>query len=185
MVLLPTNRLARGTRCAVPLLALTICLEYASRAAAQEKITYQDHLLPIIQNNCGNCHNEQVNGYFSGQFRDIGLDASYSDLGLGAISGRAEDRGRFKVPNLRNVTLTAPYMHDGRFKTLDDVLDHYSHNINSSANLDTFLKTTGTGAPMRMNISAHENQAIIGFLGTLTDADMITNPAYSDPFKTK
>jgi cytochrome c peroxidase len=135
--------------------------------------------------NCGGCHNVTAIGYSSGQFRDIGLDASYTDAGREAITGMPEDKGKFKVPNLRNVALTGPYMHDGRFKTLDDVLEHYSHNIKASANLDTVLKITGTGGPMRMEISAHEKQAIIAFLGSLVDVDMITNPAYSDPFKTK
>lgn len=135
--------------------------------------------------NCQNCHNENLFGYFSGNFRNIGLDAPYSDLGMGVISGNSEDNGRFKVPNLRNVTLTAPYMHDGRFKTLDEVLEHYSHGIKADANLDTVLKDPATGGPMRMNITAHEKEAIIAFLGALTDYDMITNPAYSDPFKIK
>jgi cytochrome c peroxidase len=134
---------------------------------------------------CSGCHNEQVNGYFSGRFMNIGLDAPYSDNGLGTITGSASDNGKFKVPNLRNVALTAPYMHDGRFNTLDDVLEHYSHGIKADANLDTLLKAPGTSAPLRMNISAHEKVAIIAFLHTLTDMNMITDPAYSDPFKLK
>jgi cytochrome c peroxidase len=134
--------------------------------------------------NCGGCHNENVNGYFSGDFMDIGLDRTYKDLGVGAVSGSSADNGKFKVPNLRNVTLTAPYMHDGRFATLEDVLEHYSHGINSTANLDVRLKDSN-GQPMKMNIPAQEKQAIIAFLATLTDYNMITDPFLSDPFKTK
>ena len=133
--------------------------------------------------NCAGCHNENIGGYFSGSFMDIGLDASYKDLGVGAISGSTADRGKFKVPNLRNVALTAPYMHDGRFKTLDDVLEHYSHGINNTPNLDARLKIGVQ--PMRMNISTQEKQALIAFLNTLTDNDLITNPYFADPFKTK
>jgi cytochrome c peroxidase len=135
--------------------------------------------------NCAGCHNENINGYFSGTFKNIGLDAPYTDRGTGAITGRPEDNGKFKVPNLRNVTLTAPYMHDGRFKTLDQVLEHYSHGIKPDVNLDPALKVETTGQPLRMNITAHEKEAIKAFLGTLTDVDMITNPNYSDPFKIK
>jgi cytochrome c peroxidase len=75
-------------------------------------------------------------------------------------------------------------MHDGRFATLEDVLDHYSHGINSTANLDVRLKDSN-GQPMKMNIPAQEKQAIIAFLATLTDYNMITDPFLSDPFKTK
>ncbi len=134
---------------------------------------------------CTGCHNENINGYFSGAFMNIGLDAPYTDKGVGVISGSTMDDGKFKVPNLRNVTLTAPYMHDGRFKSLDAVLEHYSHGIKADANLDERLKNPSTGGPMRMNISSHEKQAIIAFLGALTDVDMITNPYFSDPFKIK
>jgi cytochrome c peroxidase len=133
---------------------------------------------------CAGCHNENINGYFSGAFMNIGLDAPYTDKGVGVISGSSLDDGKFKVPNLRNITLTAPYMHDGRFKTLEAVLEHYSHGIKPDANLDARLQTP-TGEPMRMNISSHEKQAIIAFLGALTDVDMITNPYFSDPFKIK
>ena len=135
--------------------------------------------------NCAGCHNENIHGYFSGAFMNIGLEAPYVDKGVGVISGSSEDNGKFKVPNLRNVTLTAPYMHDGRFKTLDAVLEHYSHGIKPDANLDILLRNPSTGAPLRMNISTHEKEAIIAFLGALTDVDMITNPYFSDPFKIK
>lgn len=136
--------------------------------------------------NCGSCHNGGNGGYggFSAGFRDIGLDKVYSDDGFGSFSGKSKDIGTFKVPNLRNVALTAPYMHDGRYKTLRDVLEHYSHNIQDSPNLDTLLKDNG-GHAMRMNISEQEKDAIIAFLGTLTTTDLTINPKFSNPFKTK
>ncbi len=70
--------------------------------------------------NCGTCHNGGGGYYGNGSFKDIGLDNSYSDLGRGEVTGIAADNGSFRIPNLRNVALTAPYMHDGRYKTLGD-----------------------------------------------------------------
>jgi len=148
--------------------------------------------------NCGSCHlngngNGGSGGYGGGggggfitmpSFLDIGLDNSYTDLGNGVISGMTSKNGTFKVPNLHNVALTAPYMHDGRYKTLDEVLDHYSHNIMNSANLDSRL-TDGAGHPMQKNITSEDKAAIIAFLGTLTDHHMITDPKFSNPFKVK
>jgi len=131
---------------------------------------------------CNNCHQPSIGGYSSTSFMNIGLDYNVTDKGRGAITNLAEDMGRFKIPNLRNVALTAPYMHDGRFRTLDDVLEHYSHGIKNNPNLDSRLRTT-SGDPMRMNISPDEKKAIIAFLNTLTDYNMITAQQFSNPFK--
>ena len=68
---------------------------------------------------CQNCHHIFSSTYSTDDFRDIGLDANYTDLGMGVITGNSTDNGKFRTPNLRNVALSAPYMHDGRFKTLD------------------------------------------------------------------
>ncbi len=139
---------------------------------------------------CGSCHNSGQGGsggYGGGggvTFLDIGLSATYTDNGRGTISGSSSEMGTFKVPDLRNVALTAPYMHDGRYKTLSDVIDHYSHGIYKSANLDSRLKDN-TGNAMQMNITDVEKQAIIAFLGALTDDHMISDPKFSNPFKVK
>jgi len=139
--------------------------------------------------NCNSCHQTQVaNGYQRGGgttpgFINIGLDLNYADNGLGALNGNTADNGKFKIPNLRNVALTAPYMHDGRFATLDDVLEHYSHNIMNHPNLDPRLKD-GTQAK-QMNITTDEKTAIIAFLNTLTDYTMITDLKFSNPFISK
>lgn len=103
---------------------------------------------------------------------NIGLDMVYKDNGLGS--------GRFKIPSLRNIELTAPYMHDGRFKTLDEVLEHYSHGIQNHPNLDDKFRTNGQAA--RLNFTEHDKLALISFLKTLTDYNLITNPKFSDPF---
>jgi cytochrome c peroxidase len=132
--------------------------------------------------NCGSCHNG-FGGYgSSGNFKDIGLDETYTDKGRGALSGASADMGKFRVPNLQNVALTAPYMHDGRYQTLDEVIDHYSHNVRNSNNLDTLLKDN-TGHARQMNISDNEKQDIIAFLKTLTDNKLISDPKFSNPFK--
>lgn len=140
---------------------------------------------------CGSCHNGGgvivFGGYGGGRgsiFLDIGLENTYNDKGHGVITGRAADNGTFTVPNLHNVALTAPYMHDGRYKTLSEVIDHYSHGIIKTPNLDPIL-TDGAGHARRMNITDEEKQAIIAFLNSLTDHHLITDPKFSNPFKSR
>lgn len=104
---------------------------------------------------------------------NIGLDLRSSDEGL--------NNGNFKIPSLRNIALTGPYMHDGRFAHLEQVMDHYSEGIKDAAGLDPKFRTkTGKLAPLRM--TTVEKHAIIAFLHTLTDEKLITDPKYSDPF---
>ncbi len=135
---------------------------------------------------CNRCHTITSSQYnASAVFADIGLDEKYNDLGRGVISGSEADNGKFRTPNLRNVALTAPYMHDGRYQTLDQVLEHYSHGIANSPNLDINLRDANTNQARQMNISAQDKQAIIAFLNTLTDYNMITDPKFSNPFKLK
>lgn len=131
---------------------------------------------------CSGCHRVFNGSYSSSDFMNIGLDFPNVDKGQGELIPGNE--GKFKIPNLRNVALTAPYMHDGRFATLDQVLDHYSHNIKDDPNLDSRLRAIN-GQPLRMNIPTGERQAIIAFLNTLTDYDMITDKKFSNPFKVK
>jgi cytochrome c peroxidase len=134
---------------------------------------------------CNACHQVQnPHGYImAGTFANIGLDAQYADNGLQNVTKRTSDAGKFKIPSLRNVALTAPYMHDGRFETLHDVLDHYSEGIANHPNLDKRLKKDGQ--PMRLQIPQQDKEAIIAFLHTLTDHEMISDPKFSNPFKIK
>ena len=136
--------------------------------------------------NCNSCHQaQQFSGYETGGgLVNIGLDRVYTDKGLEAITNNPADNGKFKIPVLRNVALTAPYMHDGRFSTLDQVLDHYSHNIADNPALDPRLRDDH-GVPKVLNISDHEKTAIIAFLNTMTDYSVITDPKFSNPFKTR
>jgi len=137
--------------------------------------------------NCAQCHDPSNQGSYGTvtsptQMFNIGLDEVYADKGLGALTHLPGDQGIFKVPTLKNISLTAPYMHDGRFANLGEVLDHYSHNIKANANLSPkFLNVDGT--PKKLNIQPAEKQALIAFLNTLKDDDFLTSPMYSDPFK--
>lgn len=136
--------------------------------------------------NCNSCHQvQQPTGYsmFGGTFANIGLDKEYADNGVQSVSMKPQDAGKFKIPSLRNVTLTAPYMHDGRFATLDDVINHYKEGINDHPNLDQRLRNSD-GSPRRISITDNEKRAIIAFLQTLTDPNMISDPKLSNPFKT-
>jgi len=140
---------------------------------------------------CGSCHLGN-GGYGGGSFFDIGLDDVYTDKGLGQITGFKENDGMFKAPSLTNVALTAPYMHDGRYKTLDDVLEHYSHGIRNSPNLSVVLQEVNetapevaTHIPLRLNIKDEDKKALIAFLQSLTDYDAIVDSKFSNPFKVK
>lgn len=136
---------------------------------------------------CNSCHQvETPNGYalFGGEFANIGLNDEYADNGLSKTSSQSTDAGKFKIPSLRNVSLTAPYMHDGRFATLDEVMEHYSDKISSHLNLDPRLRDEN-GQARKMNISESEKKAIIAFIHTLTDFDAVTDPKFANPFKIK
>jgi cytochrome c peroxidase len=89
--------------------------------------------------------------------------------------------GVFRAASIRNIALTSPYMHDGRFATLREVIDHYDHGIVASPNLDAILKDS-TGAPRRMNLSDADKAALEAFLNTFTDAPMLADPKFMDPF---
>jgi len=130
--------------------------------------------------NCAHCHGG-VKTYME-LFHNNGLDAVPKDAGIEALTGEPGDRGRFKVPTLRNIALTAPYMHDGRFRTLEEVIDHYSEHVAESASLSTFLRGESNEAGGKaLKLLPHEKKEIIAFLNMLTDRDFVTNPAFSNP----
>lgn len=128
---------------------------------------------------CANCHNPTAFSPFGNDWADIGLDVTYTDLGLGANQPGMD--GMFKIPSLRNVALTAPYMHDGRFATLMDVVNHYSDNVQTSPNLDWRLRD-GEGA-RRLNLTPTQKEALVAFLHALTDEQFTVDPKFSNPFE--
>lgn len=113
---------------------------------------------------CFHCHGGVL--FRSQDFANNGLDSVFSDLGRYKITGRAGDGGKFSVPSLRNVAVTPPYMHDGRFRTLEEVVAHYCTGMKRSATLDPNLaKHPDGGVPL----SANDQRALVAFLKTLTD----------------
>ena len=115
---------------------------------------------------------------------NIGLDAmSLTDFGVGETTGLTTDNGKFKVPSLKNIALSAPYMHDGRFATLEAVVDHYSRGIRAHDNLSPPLLGGDGINPIRFNFTNQEKADLVAFLNTLTDEDMMTDVKFSDPFE--
>ncbi|GAA4357867.1 cytochrome c peroxidase [Hymenobacter saemangeumensis] len=128
--------------------------------------------LALVKAKCASCHATDL--FTDETFRNNGLDRRFDrDSGRAHISGLAADVGRFKVPSLRNVALTAPYMHDGRFPSLARVLEHYAQGVQPSPTLDPLLQPS-TG-PLGIPLTAQQQQDIIAFLGTLTDQHFISN----------
>ncbi|MBU6282767.1 hypothetical protein KGQ64_11045 [bacterium] len=112
-----------------------------------------------------------------------GLDAALdnADDGIGGVTGNTAENGVFKAPTMRNILLTAPYMHDGRFATIEDVLDFYASGIQPHPNLNRIL-TLGDGSPRRITFTPEQRRALVAFFGTLTDDELISDPKFSDPF---
>ena len=130
--------------------------------------------------NCGNCHG-RINGFPGVISANNGLDMTYTDIGIGGFTNNITEEGLFKVPTLRNIALTGPFMHDGRFETLEEVVDHYSEGIQNHPNLSQELKSGGQAK--NLNFTAEEKSHLIEFLNTFTDTDMLTDERYADPFK--
>jgi cytochrome c peroxidase len=133
--------------------------------------------------NCTHCHGGPKT--YLELFHNNGLDSVSKDEGMAAFTGLVTDRGRFKVPTLRNIALTAPYMHDGRFKTLDEVIDHYSEHIKQSVSLSAFLQNESneTGGKS-LKLLPKEKKQLIAFLNMLTDSTFITDKWFADPHLT-
>ncbi len=134
------------------------------------------------ETNCNACH-------MTALFTDVfithnGLDEEYADQGVGALTNPSNN-GKFKTPSVRNVALTAPYMHDGRFETLAEVVEHYNSGIQPHPNLDDRLTVEGDvgGTPRQLNLTEEEKAALVAFLETLTDEVLMSDEKFSDPFE--
>jgi cytochrome c peroxidase len=154
---------------------------------------------------CSGCHGgDNLNGGSSAA-ENIGLDAWYSDQGMTGIepvSGN-ERNGWFKVPSLRNIAQTAPYMHDGRFQTLEEVVEFYNSGMSNHPQLSFMLRKNTNGGffffgedpmdeelnaatgiiPLRMHMTNEEKKALVAFMKTFTDETFLTNERFSDPFR--
>jgi cytochrome c peroxidase len=131
---------------------------------------------------CSNCHGGPRT--ITETYHNNGLDRLCKDSGRADVTGMAYDLGRFRTVGLRNIALTGPYMHDGRFTTLEEVVDHYSEHIEPSETLSPSLKDT-LNKPTPLHLTRQEKADIVAFLKTLTDSTFITDPHFSDPFVKK
>ncbi|PDS24749.1 cytochrome-c peroxidase [Flavobacterium branchiophilum] len=131
----------------------------------------------IFNQKCASCHATDL--FTDNSFRNNGLSVNpaLNDVGRYRVTELNQDLHKFKVPSLRNVEKTAPYMHDGRLLTLEGVLDHYSSEVVDSATLDPILKQNGT---LGITLSATEKSALIAFLKTLTDTQYLTDKRFSE-----
>jgi cytochrome c peroxidase len=135
---------------------------------------------------CFHCHadgNMLWGNFDSGDprqnFENNGLDSVFTDLGRGQFTGDSTDFGRFKTASLRNIMVTAPYMHDGRFATIEEVIDHYSEGLVPSPNQNPAnLQYVPQGG---VQLTATEKMKVIEFLKALTDTSALTNPAFGPP----
>ena len=127
---------------------------------------------------CFHCHGTGSNPLWTdNEFHNNGLDAVFTDLGLGAVTGDPNDHAKFKTPSLRNLAFTAPYMHDGRFATLEEVINFYSEGLQNSPTIDPLMKSVNDGG---VQLSPQDKADLKAFLLTLTDFDFVTNPAFQE-----
>ncbi|WP_400191686.1 cytochrome-c peroxidase [Hymenobacter sp. B81] len=155
-------------------------------ALSQEAISgfalFNTHAVPGRRGaECFHCHVPPTFSAPRGEFFNNGLDLTFPDPGRNGVTGLPADLGKFKAPTLRNIALTAPYMHDGRFQTLEQVLDHYSDHVQVTPTTDGNLAVSTNHPSGRMSLSATEKRQIIAFLHALTDSTFIADPRFAAP----
>jgi len=153
--------------------------------------THPDAEQGIRGGNCGDCHLGSLTSGSTLGFEGLhnnGLDNDQNlKEGLFAITQNRFDKGKFRTPSLRNSAITAPYMHDGRFQTLQEVMEHYDNGIQKSQTLSTLITAasndfiTDPNGKVNLFLTDQEKKDIIAFLEMLTDEDFITNPKFSEP----
>ena len=148
--------------------------KYVRKESGGELTAQEANGLALFKQNCASCH---AGDLFTDQsYRNNGLlpnpNAAKPDLGRYSITLNESDKNKFRVPSLRNIASTSPYMHDGRFATLDAVLNHYATGVNDNPALDPLLKT---GTKLGLPLTKQEQQDIIAFLYTLTDYQFISD----------
>jgi cytochrome c peroxidase len=133
--------------------------------------------LSLVENKCASCHTPPL--FTNDGFANNGLDTEFTDRGRAIITESENDAGKFRVPTLRNVELTDPYMHDGRLRTLEQVLTHYQHDVKVSPTLDPVLNQNETPG---IALTDTEKADIIAFLRTLTDRSFTQDKRFANPF---
>ena len=135
-----------------------------------------DVFMDEAKGDCFHCHGSNNNPLWTdNKFHNNGLDATFKDLGFGNVTGDPNDNGKFKSPSIRNLAFTTPYMHDGRFSTLEEVINHYSEGLKKSATIDPLMKNIDKGG---VQLSTQDKADLKAFLLTLTDYDFIENPTF-------
>ncbi|MGG6230017.1 cytochrome-c peroxidase [Tenacibaculum sp. SDUM215027] len=125
---------------------------------------------------CFHCHGSDNNPLWTdNQFHNNGLDETFTDLGLGGVTGDPNDNGKFRSPSLRNLKFTAPYMHDGRFATLEEVINHYSEGLKNSSTIDPLMKKVNQGG---VQLSNKDKADLKAFLLSLSDTNFVNNPDF-------
>ena len=151
--------------------------KYVRKEAGGEFTEIEKKGLGIFEAKCAACHKTDL--FTDSAFRNNGLPPypGINDLGRAEVSGSTSDNYKFKVPSLRNVAITAPYMHDGRFGSLASVLNFYNTGVTDSETLDPLLKQNGK---LGIAISQDEQKALIAFLNTLTDSEYLNDKRFSE-----
>ena len=151
------------------------------------KSLFIDGIGGVAEMGCAHCHIPPTFG-MPKSFNN-GLDLRSKDRGLGALNKPSNDPftpsndGKFKASSLRNIALTAPYMHDGRFKTLEEVIEHYSRGVQPHENLGlAFGEQPGDAVTSGFQLTGEQKAALVAFMKTLTDETLISDPKFSDPF---
>ncbi len=139
----------------------------------------KDPLNGIKGGECFHCHGGYDFSNFKFTSNGLDNDFEFTDLGRYNVTKLDEDKARFKVPTLRNIELTGPYMHDGRFATLEEVIEHYNSGVKFSSTLDPVMSHI---AQEGLELSVQDKQDLLNFLKTLTDQEYVNNTKYSSPF---
>ncbi len=136
--------------------------------------THEERGLTLFRQHCAACHKEPLFSDFS--FRNNGLAPAIvmTDSGRARITGDMADMYKFKVPSLRNIAITQPYMHDGRVRTLEDAVEHYRTGVYATVTTDPLVKDG-------INLTDDDKKDIVAFLKTLTDSTFINNPLFAEP----
>lgn len=150
---------------------------YFTAAELRGMYIFFDSSMKYPHAECNHCHVEPL--FTNLSYKNNGLDKAmelddFPDKGRGEVSGKIFDNGKFKVPALLNVEYTAPYMHDGRFKTLEEVIDHYNSGGHYADNRDANIR--------KLNLSDRDKADLVAFLKTLTDTTLLNNKDFESPF---
>lgn len=159
--------------------------KYDQVLARNAKFTKDEYEGFVIANDqsmgdCLHCHTTDADAVGSTyKFSNNGLDINPQDSGRGRISKNEAQNGHFKIPSLRNVAITAPYMHDGRFNTLEEVVEFYSTGVQKSSTIDAKMQFAHRGG---VHLDTLQKKQLVAFLKTLTDSALINDPKFSNPF---